>query len=114
MNLIVIADEQWGIGLNNALLYSVPEDMALFKQLTIRRMVIMGRKTLKSLPRSAPLQNRINVVLTRDPCALFPGTICCNTLEQLFVVLSVCGRDDLFVIGGQSVYQLLLDYCSTA
>ena len=64
VNLIVAVDENWGIGRNNDLLASVPGDMKYFKEHTIDKVVVMGRKTLESMPKKRGLPQRLNYVLT--------------------------------------------------
>ena len=66
MNLIVAADKNWGIGKDNKLLVSIPSDMKFFRQETMGKVVVMGRKTLESFPNGLPLKNRTNVVLNSD------------------------------------------------
>ena len=114
MKLIVAVDERWGIGRDNKLLFSIPEDMALFKKATAEKVVVMGRSTLLSLPGSRPLKNRINVVLTKDSSLKIDGAITCNSIEQLAGALAGFSSEDIFVIGGDSVYTQLLGYCSEA
>ena len=65
MNLIVAADENWGIGREGQLLFHISPDLKNFKALTLHGTVIMGRKTLESLPGGRPLKNRVNIVLSR-------------------------------------------------
>ena len=55
MNLIVAADKNWGIGKDNKLLVSIPSDMKFFRQETMGKVVVMGRKTLESFPNCLPL-----------------------------------------------------------
>lgn len=64
MKAIVCVDKKWGIGKNNDLLFSLPEDMKRFRGETKNKVVIMGLNTFKSLP-NGPLKNRVNIVL--DP-----------------------------------------------
>ena len=66
MNIIVAADKNWAIGENGKLLVSIPSDMKFFRQETMGKVVVMGRKTLESFPNGLPLKNRTNVVLTSD------------------------------------------------
>ena len=66
MNLIAAVDKNWAIGRNNKLLVSIPDDMKFFRQETMGKVVVMGRKTLESFPNGLPLKNRTNVVLTSD------------------------------------------------
>lgn len=112
MNCIASVDNNWGIGLNNQLLYHIPEDLHFFKEKTIGKTVIMGRNTLMSLPNQMPLNGRRNIVLsksiTRD------DLVVCRDLTSLFEVLKDCSDEDIFVIGGQQIYRLLLPYCHKA
>ena len=66
MNLIVNVSENWAIGKGNSLLFHLSQDMKFFKAHTSGKTVVMGRKTLESLPGSKPLPNRTNIVLTRN------------------------------------------------
>ena len=70
MNMIFSADDNWGIGKGNRLLYRIPPDMRNFKEKTTNGVVIMGRKTFESLPGGKPLTNRTNIVLTCHPESL--------------------------------------------
>lgn len=112
MNCIASVDNNWGIGLNNQLLYHIPEDLHYFKERTIGKAVIMGKNTLLSLPNQKPLKDRTNIVLSkslsRDDC------IVCKDLEALFEVLKNYSDEDIFVIGGGQIYRLLLPYCNKA
>ena len=66
MKLIVAVARDWGIGNKGELLFNVPEDMEFFKKTTLNKVVVMGRKTLLSLPGGTPLKNRTNIVMTSD------------------------------------------------
>ena len=109
MNAIVAVDKNWGIGKDNDLLFSIPEDMKFFRQTTLNKIVVMGANTLRSFPNGNPLKNRINIVLStsieRDDC------IVCKSLEQLFEELKKYPSEDIFVIGGAMLYKTLLPYC---
>ncbi len=65
MNLIVAADKNWAIGNRGRLLVTIPEDQKLFRQETLGKVIVMGRKTMESLPGGQALPGRTNVVLTR-------------------------------------------------
>ncbi len=112
MKLIVAVDREWGIGKDNGLLFSIPEDMKFFRQTTTGKVVVMGRKTLQSFPGGKPLKNRTNVVLTRG--GEIEGTVTVDGIDSLMRVLEGFCTDDVYVIGGASVYSLLLDYCDEA
>ena len=66
MILSVAVDKNFGIGKNNDLLTFLPEDLQFFKQLTLNKAIVIGRKTLESFKGGNPLPKRLNVVLTRD------------------------------------------------
>ena len=66
MNAIVVVDQNWAIGCNGDLLFSLPTDMKRFRSLTIGGTVILGRKTLDSFPGGRPLPTRRNIVITRN------------------------------------------------
>ena len=110
MNIIVAVDECWGIGKNNDLLFSIPDDMKFFRETTKGKVVVMGSNTLKSFPNGNPLKNRVNVVLSsslnRDDCVVV------RDFGQLKRAIE--GYEEVFLIGGERVYADLIDYCDTA
>ena len=112
MNLIVVVDEKWGIGKNNGLLFRLKKDMEYFKQTTTGKVVVMGANTYASFPNGA-LKNRVNVVLD-DSGKTYPDATAVSSLENLFELLKSYPDDDIFVIGGASVYKLLLNNCKRA
>lgn len=114
MNLIVAVDKNWGIGKGNKLLVSIPADMKLFQQETIGKIVVMGRKTLESLPGGMPLVNRTNIVLTQNKDYRAKGALVVHDLEELLAKLANYPTQDIYVIGGDSVYRQMLPHCNTA
>ncbi len=112
MNLIVAVDRNWGIGKDGKLLYSLPEDMRFFRETTSGKVVVMGRGTLESMPGGRPLKNRTNVVLSTSVQG--EGFFAARNLPELFVQVKQYPPEDVFVIGGESLYQSLLNYCSVA
>lgn len=114
MNLIFSADRSWGIGRDNRLLFRAKGDMAFFRETTTGKVVVMGRKTLESLPGSKPLPNRENIVLTRNSGFASEGVAVCTSLPALFARLSGYKDEDVFIIGGQEVYHQLMPYCKRA
>lgn len=131
MKLIAAVDNEWGIGKDNKLLVHIPEDMTYFKARTLSaKVVIMGRKTLESLPNSQPLENRINIVLSREKREDFTPTDVSNkrtillwendlksTLKTLKVVSKILNYDvfsSAVVIGGSNIYEQFLPYCELA
>ena len=96
------------------MLVSIPDDMKFFRETTTGKVVVMGRKTLESFPNSKPLPNRVNIVLTKDAKYEANGTIIVHSKEELNEELKKYNSDDIYVIGGESIYRLMLDECDRA
>lgn len=114
MNLIAAVDRNWAIGYGNKLLVSIPSDMKFFRKITTGKEIVMGRKTLESFPGGGPLQNRINIVLSSSRTYRVKGAVVIHTLVELLKELEKYNSQDIFVIGGGSIYRQLLPYCDTA
>ena len=114
MNLIAAVDKNWAIGKDNGLLVSIPADMKFFRETTTGKVVVMGRKTLESFPNGLPLKNRVNIVLTTDFSYQVKDAVIVHSKEELEEELQKYNSEDIYVIGGESVYRLLLDECDTA
>lgn len=114
MNLIAAVDKNWAIGLNNKLLVSIPDDMKFFRTTTTGHVVVMGRKTLESFPNQAPLKNRVNIVLTTDKNYVKDGAVIVHSVEELQQELQQYDSQEIYVIGGESIYRQLADLCDTA
>ena len=113
MKLIVAVDKNWGIGYESKLLTSIPSDMKFFRETTMGHVVVMGRKTLESFPNGLPLAKRTNIVLTRDPNYQVKGAVVVHSQEELLEELKKYEGEEIFVIGGGSVYESMLPYCKT-
>ncbi|MCI9447550.1 MAG: dihydrofolate reductase [Lachnospiraceae bacterium] len=114
MNLIAAADENWAIGMNQKLLVRIPEDMKRFRRMTVGKVVVLGRKTMETFPGGQPLKDRTNIVLSKDQNYRAEGALVVRSLEELAEELSKYRSEDIFVIGGESIYRQLLDKCDTA
>lgn len=114
MNLIAAVDENWAIGKNNQLLVSIPADMKFFRTTTTGKVVVMGRKTLESFPNGLPLKNRTNIVLTHDKSYKVKDAIIVYSMDELWEELKKYDSDDIYVIGGESIYRQLVDACDVA
>lgn len=114
MNLIVAVDKNWGIGCQNKLLVSIPEDMKFFRSETSGKVVVMGRKTLESFPNGLPLKNRTNIVLTKNPDYRVKGAVVCHSVEEVLEELKQYSSEDVYIIGGDSIYREFLPYCDVA
>lgn len=113
MNLIVAVDKNWAIGNKGNLLVSIPADQKLFREETMGKVIVMGRKTLESLP-SGPLAGRTNVVLTRNEDYTRKGTVVLHSMEETLEYLKQFPTDDIFIIGGEEIYRQFLPYCDVA
>ena len=111
MNMIVAADKNWGIGKDGQLLTHLSGDLKYFKEKTMGKVVVMGRKTLESLPGGRPLPGRINVVLTADPQYEKEGCIIVRSIDELRSKLSEYPCDSVMLIGGATLYNLFMEEC---
>lgn len=114
MNIIVAVDENWAIGCRGDLLVRIPADHKMFRQETLGKVVVLGRKTMDTFPGGMPLQGRTNLILTRNPDYQVKGGIVIHSVEELLEKLKDYDTKDVYVIGGDSVYRQLLPYCDTA
>ena len=114
MKAILSADRNWGIGYQNKLLVTIPSDMRFFRETTTGKVIVLGRKTLETFPGGLPLKNRVNVVLTHDRSLQVKDAVVVHDLEELMEELKKYPEEDIYVVGGGSVYELMLPYCDTA
>jgi dihydrofolate reductase len=116
MNIIVAVDKKWGIGNKGKLLVSIPRDKKLFREETTGKVIMMGHNTLLSLPGAQPLAGRKNIVLSRDKSLSIKGATVLNSVDACIDYLrkNNIKDSDVFVIGGESVYNDFLPYCDIA
>jgi len=108
---ILNCDKEYGIGKKNGLLFELKEDMRFFRNTTLNHVVAMGENTLLSFPGSKPLKNRTNIVLSGDPTHNYEGVINVHTFEEfLKVVNEYAKKEDVYIIGGASMYRQMLPY----
>lgn len=113
MNLIVAVDRHFGIGKNNQLLTYLPLDLNYFKEKTLNKTLVLGRKTLESFKGGKPLPKRRHIVLSHNTSYEMPGIEVVHSLEELFERLETINKEEVFVAGGGIIYSLLLPYCDT-
>lgn len=115
---IVAIDEEYGLAKDGTIPWKNQEDIQFFKQKTIGNIVVMGSKTLLSLPNKAPLKNRHNIVLTNNKQHFIElyssySNICFYTYEEFIAYVNNVVTDKIiYVIGGKSIYELLFPMCS--
>ena len=111
MNAIAAVSAAWGIGREGDLLFRISGDLKRFRALTSGGTVIMGRKTLDSLPGGRPLPKRRNIVLTRDSAFAREGVEAARSLEEVLSLTEGEDPETVWVCGGGEVYRMLLPFC---
>ena len=114
MKCIAAVDNNWAIGFKGKLLVSIPNDQKMFRAETAGKVVVLGRKTLETFPNALPLKNRTNIILTHDPDYKAADALIAHSDEELFALLKSYDTDDIYIIGGDSVYKRYYRYCDTA
>ena len=110
MNAIVSVTNDWGIGLDGRLIVRNRADMRRFVALTMDGTVVMGRTTLESFP-GGPLKGRRNVVLSRNESYSPEGVEVVHSASEALAAIADDDPDSVWLIGGESIYRLLLPYC---
>lgn len=114
MNLIVAVDKNWAIGYKNELLVRIPNDHKHFREETTGKVVVLGRKTLETFPQGQPLKNRTNIILSRNKDYKVKDAIVVHSIDELKEELNKYNSEDIYIIGGESVYREMLPYCDVA
>ena len=113
MNIIVAVYSDWGIGCSGTQQIVLPEDRQFFRQMTDGGVIIAGRRTFEDFKK--PLPNRRNIIITQNREYKVPGAAVVHTIDELRSELhGVQNKSKVFVIGGESVYRLLLPFCGYA
>ena len=112
MNAIAAVSLSWGIGKDNQLLFHISADLQRFRAMTSVGTVIMGRKTLDSLPGGQPLPHRRNIVLTRSPDFHREGVETARSVEEALELVRGEDPEKVWVMGGGEIYAAFLHYCS--
>ena len=111
--MIVAADANWAIGNKGQLLVRIPADHKMFRQETEGKVVVCGRRTLDTFPGGQPLPDRTNIILSKDKDLKIKNAEVAHSIEELMEKLSDYDTDDVFIVGGASVYEALLPYTDT-
>lgn len=113
MNMIAAVDKNWAIGNKGDLLIRIPADLKFFREETTGKVVVLGRKTLETFPQGMPLKNRTNIILSSNEEFRVKDGLTVHSVEELLEELKKYPTEDVYVIGGESVYRQLLPYCDT-
>lgn len=114
MNLIVAVDNNWAIGNKGDLLIRIPNDHKFFRQETTGKVVVLGRKTLETFPQGLPLKNRTNIILSANPNYQVKDAVVVRSIEELLEELKKYNSEDVYIIGGDSIYKQMMPYCNVA
>lgn len=114
MNVIVAVDKNWAIGYKDNLLVRIPNDQKFFRDTTMGHAIVLGRKTLAGFPNGLPLAGRTNIILSRNPDFKVKNGVIVHGLEELAAALSKFAPEDVYVCGGEQIYEMLLPYCEYA
>ncbi len=106
ISLIAAVGENYELGKNNALIWHLDGDLPFFKRVTSGKTVVMGRKTFESLPKALP--DRKNIVLSSDGQYRACGAQVITDYREVLAENSE--NEEIFIIGGGSVYALFLPY----
>ncbi len=114
MKAIVAVDSNWAIGNKGKLLVSIPADQKNFRNITMGNTIVYGRKTLETFPQQVVLPGRDNIILsTREDYAVKNARVA-HSKEELLDMVGGLNSDEVFIIGGSSVYNEFIDECDTA
>ena len=111
MKLILAVDENWGIGMDNEMLFHIKKDLNHFKDTTYGNIVIMGRNTYESIGQALP--GRKNIVLTRNPDYKAKNVEVFNNPDDVLAYIKD-SKKEIFVIGGAEVVDIFLPYIDEA
>ena len=114
MNAVVAVDKNWAIGNKGELIVRIPNDHKHFREETTGKVVVLGRKTLETFPQGLPLKNRTNIILSRDPKYQVKDAVIVHSIEELLEELKKYNEEDIYIIGGESIYRQMLPYCKVA
>jgi len=109
LSIIVACSRNWVIGANNSLPWRLPEDLRHFKDVTMGKPMIMGRKTFDSIGKALP--GRITVVVTRQQGWQREGVLVCATIEEALISARACltpEQQEIMVVGGEQIYRQCL------
>lgn len=125
---IVAVDQNYGLAKNGQIPWKSKTDMNFFKQKTINNVVVMGSKTLLSLPKGAPLKDRLNIVLTskhieekdkKNNLIYFNEEALLSFLKDPKKYIQIDEHKYLnndytiFIIGGKQIYDTFCKFCKT-
>ncbi len=113
MNIIVTVDENWAIGKRDKTFVQIPGNQRFLQRQTAGKTVVMGRKTLQAMPQGVPMYGCENLVLSQNPGYNVKGAKTLHSKEELLAEVEKLPTEDVYVVGGESIYKMLFDLCDT-
>lgn len=110
IRLIAAIGKKYELGKDNQLLWSLPDDLQYFREKTVHKPIIMGRKTFESIGR--PLPKRTNIVVTRNHEYSAPGVTIVHSLNAAISTAQKQNPDEICIIGGAQIYALGLTHAT--
>ena len=114
MNILVTVDERWAIGNDSKLLVQIPKNQKLFMEETAGKVVVIGRKSLQIFPPGMLSRARALIVLSKSGALTVKGAVVVNSMNALLKELKKYPEEDIYVAGGESVFEQMLPYCKVA
>ena len=109
ITLIAAIGRNLELGIGNTLIWSIPEDLAFFRDNTVGKTIVMGMNTLNSLPKLLP--NRKHIVLTRRNVELDPSIVVVHSIDELLSYIDEM-NEEVMIIGGSQIYSQMIEYAS--
>lgn len=114
MKLIATVDNHWAIGYRGSRLVRIPSDERFFRFETMYKTVIMGHGMLDNFPAGQPPRDRNNIIMTRKNNLSLSGVTIVHSLEEALKEAGKVPSDQVYVIGGASIFEQFLPYCDEA
>ena len=100
ISIVAAIAQNYAIGLNNQLIWHLPDDLQFFKKTTLNASIIMGRKTFDSIGKALP--KRTNIIISSNPDFHAPACIVVKNLED---AIAKADSNEVFIVGGASIYE---------
>lgn len=109
LSMIACVGKNLELGMNNDLIWHLPNDLKFFKETTLNKTVIMGRRTFESLPKKLP--KRRNIVLMLPEEEKIPDVDILYSIDEVLEEVKKT-NEEVFIIGGASIYKQFIPYAS--
>ena len=110
MNLIAAVDRNWAIGNKGQLLVRIPNDHKMFRQETLDKVVVYGRKTLETFPLAQPLDRRVNIILSANPDLVVRHAQVVHSIDELLEACRAYPSGDIYIIDTAHITKIDYEY----